>query len=180
MFLSDEKYSNSKFSKNLLNIIYSLISLPNNLYNDILQNMELLIDQLIHFLLININNSLIVDIIKEILNLLPSKIISDKYYKSIAKYLNIKNNVCLLQTLLICIKNNIMNDNSKNLEKQLPFFIDKVLDLLNHQMSDVRKYAVYCCVEIYMVLGHKFDIYLELLPKSQQNLINLFIKKKGC
>ena len=180
MFLSDEKYSNSKYSKNLLNFIYSLISLPNNLYDDILQNMELLIDQLIHFLQININNTLIVDIVKEILNLLPSKIISEKYYKSIAKYLNNKSNVCLLQTLLMCIKNTVMNDNSKNLEKQLPFFIDKVLDLLNHQMSDVRKYAVYCCVEIYMILGHKFDIYLEVLPKSQQNLINLFIKKKSC
>ena len=180
MFLSDEKYSNSKYSKNLLNFIYSLISLPNNLYNDILQNMELLIDQLIHFLLININNLLIVDIVKEILNLLPSKIISDKYYKSIAKNLNNKNNKNLLQILLICIKNNVMIDNSKNLEKQLPFFIDKVLDLLNHPMSDVRKYAVYCCVEIYMVLGPKFDIYLDLLPKSQQNLINLFIKKKNC
>ena len=180
MFLSDEKYSNTKYSKNLLNFIYSLISLPNNLYEDILQNMELLIDQLIHFLLININNSLIVDIVKEILNVLPNKIITEKYYKSIAKYLNNKSNVYLLQTLLICIKNNVMNVNSKNLEKQLPFFIDKVLDLLNHQMSDVRKYAVYCCVEIYMILGHKFDIYLELLPKSQQNLINLFIKKKNC
>ena len=47
-------------------------------------------------------------------------------------------------------------------------------------MSEVRKYAIYCCVEIYMVLGHKFDIYLELLPKNQQNLINIFIKKKNC
>ena len=80
----------------------------------------------------------------------------------------------------MCIKNNVMNDKSKNLEKQLPYFIEGVLNLLNHQSSDVRKYAVYCCVEIYMVLGHKFDVYLELLPKSQQNLINLFIKKKNC
>ena len=95
MFLSDEKYSNSKYSKNLLNFIYSLISLPSNFYNDILQNMELLIDQLIHFILININNSLIEDIVKEILDLLTSKIISEKYYKSIDNYLNNKNNINL-------------------------------------------------------------------------------------
>ena len=179
MLLSDEKYSEFKYSKNLLNFIYSLISLPNNLSNEISQNMEILIEQLIHFFLMNINNSLIIDLVKEILNILPNKTNSEKYYKSISKYLNAKNNAILLQALLMCIKNNVMNDKSKNLEKQLPYFIEGVLNLLNHQSSDVRKYAVYCCVEIYMVLGHKFDVYLELLPKSQQNLINLFIKKKN-
>ena len=179
MILTDEKYLTPKYIKNILNFTYSLITLPNKLHDEISQNMEFLIDQIIHFLLININNALIVDMVKEILNILPIKITSDKYYKSIGKYLNSKNNIILLQSLLICIKNNVMNDKSKNLEKQLPSFIDKVLDLLNHQVNDVRKYAIYCCVEIYMVLGHKFDIYLELLPKSQQNLINLFIKKKN-
>ena len=166
-------------NRNYLNFIYSLISLPNNLSNEISQNMEILIEQLIHFFLMNINNSLIIDLVKEILNILPNKTNSEKYYKSISKYLNAKNNAILLQALLMCIKNNVMNDKSKNLEKQLPYFIEGVLNLLNHQSSDVRKYAVYCCVEIYMVLGHKFDVYLELLPKSQQNLINLFIKKKN-
>ena len=180
MFLTDEKYSSPKYVKNLLNFIYSLISLSSNLYNDISQNMELLIDQLITFFLININNSLIIDMVKEILNIIPSKINSEKFYKSISKYLNNKSNAILLQTLLICIKNNVVNDKSKNLETQLQFFIEGVLNLLNHPSSDVRKYAVYCCVEIYMILGHKFDVYLELLPKSQQNLINLFIKKKNC
>ena len=178
--LTDEKYSSPKYLKNILNFIYSLISLPNDLHDDIANNMEILIDQLIHFLLMNINNGLIVDMVKEILNILPSKISSEKYYKSISKYLSSKYNAILLQALLICIKNNVMNDKAKNLEKQLPLFIDGVLNLLNHPMNEVRKYAIYCCVEIYMVLGHKFDIYLELLPKSQQNLINLFIKQKNC
>ena len=180
MLLTDEKFLNLKISKNFVNFIYSLISLPNNLYDEISQNMELLIDQLIHFLLININNSIIVDMVKEILNILPNKINSEKYYKTIAKYLDNKNNVILLQTLLMCIKTNVMNDKSKNLEKQLPHFINKILDLLNHPVNDIKNYAIYCCVEIYMVLGQKFDIYLELLPKKQQNLINLFIKKKNC
>ena len=72
-----------------------------------------------------------------------------------------------------------MNDKSNNLEKQLPYFINKLFDLLNHQANDIKNYAIYCCVEIYMVLGRKFEVYLELLPKKQQNLINLFIKKKN-
>ena len=178
--LTDEKYSAPKYLKNILNFIYSLISLPNDLHDDIAHNMEILVDQLIHFFLMNINNGLILDMVKEILNILPNKISNEKFYKSISKYLSSKNNSLLLQTLLICIKNNVMNDKSKNLEKQLPFFIDGVLNLLNHPMNEVKKYAIYCCVEIYMVLGHKFDIYLELLPKSQQNLINIFIKQKNC
>ena len=180
LLLTDEKYSNLKISKNFVNFIYSLISLPNNLHEELSQNMELLIDQIIHFFLININNTIIVDMLKEILNILPTKVNNDKYYESIAKYLDNKNNVILLQTLLICIRNNVMNDKSKNLEKQLPYFINKIFDLLNHQVNDIKNYAIYCCVEIYMVLGHKFDVYLELLPKKQQNLINLFIKKKNC
>ena len=180
MLLSDEKYSNAIYTKNILHFIYSLISSPNDLVDELTQNMEILIDQLIHFFLLNIKNSLKVDVVKEILNLLPIKINNEKFYKSISKYLNKKNNVILLQTLLICIKNSVVNDKSKNLEKQLPHFINGVLDLIDHPMSEVRKYAIYCCVEIYMVLGHKFDIYLELLPKNQQNLINIFIKKKNC
>ena len=179
MLLTDENYSNTKYIKNILNFIYSLISLSENSYNEISQNMEILIDQLIKFLLININNSFLVDMVKEIFNIIPNKINSEKYYKSISKYLNNNTNVILLQTLLICIKNNIINDKSKNLEKNLPYFIKDLLNMLNHPSSDVRKYAIYCCVELYMVLEHKFDPYLELLPKSQQNLINLFIKKKN-
>ena len=177
MLLSDEKYSNSVYTKNILNFIYSLVSTQNKLSDELAQNMEILVDQLIHFFLINIKNSLKVDVVKEILNLLPIKINSDYFYKSISKYLNKKSNVILLQALLICIKNSVVNNKSNHLERQLPFFINGVLDLLDHQMNDVRKYAIYCCVEIYMVLGHKFDNYLELLPKNQQNLINLFIKK---
>ena len=180
MLLSDEKYLNSVYTKNILNFIYSLVSTQNNLKDELTQNMEILVDQLIHFFLINIKNSLKADVVKEILNLLPIKINSENFYKSISKYLNKNNNSILLQALLICIKNSVVNDKSKNLENQLPLFINGVLELLDHPMSDVRKYAIYCCVEIYMVLGHKFDNYLELLPKNQQNLINLFIKKKNC
>jgi hypothetical protein len=180
LLLSDEKYSNQKYVKNILNLIYSLIALSNNLHDEISQYMEILIDQLISFFLMNINNSFIVDMVKEILNIMPNKINNEKYYKSISKYLNNKTNVILLQALLLCMKNCIINDKSKNLEKQLPIFIKGIFNLLEHPSNDVRKYAIYCCVEIYMILEHKFDPYLELLPKNQQNLINLFIKKKNC
>ena len=179
MLLTDEKFLNPKYIKNILNFLYSLISMSDNLSNDISQNLEILIDQLVRFSILNVNNSFIVDMVKEILIIIPHKINNEKFYKSISKYLNNKTNIVVLQIILIAINSNIVNDKSKNLEKQLPFFIEGVLNLLNHPSSDVRKHVVHCCVELYMVLEHKFDVYMEMLPMNQQNLINHFIKKKS-
>ena len=180
MLLTEEKNnSNIKFVKNLLNFIFALIALKNNLIFEITQNMEILISQLIKCFLQQINNSNITDIINEILNVLPSKTNSDKFYKVISKYLNLKNNEILLETILICIKNSIINETSEKLETQLPLFINGVFNMLNHDINEIRKYAVYCCVEIYKIIGDNFDEYMKILPKNQQNLINNFILRMG-
>ena len=180
LLLSDERnINNFKFIKNLLNFIFTIIALQNNINKEIIQNMEILISQLIKCFLFYINNTTITDIIKEILNILPSRTNRDKYYKIISKYLNLKNNEILLQNILMCIQNNISNENAQNLESKLPLFIQSIFNMLNHDMGEIRKYAVYCCVEIYKIIGNKFDIYLDLLPKNQQNLIINFIKMKG-
>ena len=180
MLLSDEKISNNyKFIKNLLNFIFTIIALQTNLNKEIIQNMEILISNLIKCYLQYINNPTISDIIKEILNILPQRTNSDKYYKIISKYLNLKANEILLETILICLQNNISNEKEENLENKLPIFIQSIFNMLNHDISEVRKQAVYCCLEIYKIIGDKFDIYLDLLPKNQQNLINNFIKMKG-
>ena len=180
MLLSDEKISNNfKFIKNLLNFIFTIIALQTNLNKEIIQTMEILISNLIKCYLQYIDNPKIVDIIKEILNILPQKTNSDKYYKIISKYLNLKANENLLETILICLQNNISNEKEQNLESKLPIFIQSVFNMLNHDNNEIRKYAVYCCLEIYKIIGDKFDIYLDLLPKNQQNLINNFIRMKG-
>ena len=180
MLLSDEKISNNfKFIKNLLNFIFTIIALQTNLNKEIIQNMEILISNLIKCYLQYIDNPKIVDIIKEILNILPQRTNSDKYYKIISKYLNLKANENLLETILICLQNNISNEKEQNLESKLPIFIQSVFNMLNHDNNEIRKYAVYCCLEIYKIIGDKFDIYLDLLPKNQQNLINNFIRMKG-
>ena len=179
MLLTEEKSSNIKFMGNLLNFIFTIIALKTNLCKEIGQNMEILISQLVKCFLQQINNPTITDIIKEILNILPQRTNSDKYYKVITKYLNLKNNETLLQNLLISIKNNISNEKEENLENKLPLFIQSIFNMLNHEMSEIRKYAVYCIIEIYKKIGNKFDIYIELLPKNQQNLIYNFIKKEG-
>jgi hypothetical protein len=180
MLLSDEKISNNyKFIKNLLNFIFTIIALQTNLNKEIIQNMEILISNLIKCYLQYINNSTITEIIKEILNILPQRTSSDKYYKIISKYLNLKTNEFLLEMILICLQNNISNEKEENLESKLPIFIQSIFNMLNHDISEVRKHAVYCCLEIYKIIGDKFDIYLDLLPKNQKNLINNFIKMKG-
>ena len=179
MLLSDEKISNNfKFIKNLLNFIFTIIALQTNLNKEIIQTMEILISNLIKCYLQYIDNPKIVDIIKEILNILPQRTNSDKYYKIISKYLNLKANENLLETILICLQNNISNEKEQNLESKLPIFIQSVFNMLNHDNNEIRKYAVYCCLEIYKIIGDKFDIYLDLLPKNQQNLINNFIRMK--
>ena len=180
MLLSDEKISNNfKFIKNLLNFIFTIIALQTNLNKEIIQTMEILISNLIKCYLQYIDNPKIVDIIKEILNILPQRTNSDKYYKIISKYLNLKANENLLETILICLQNNISNEKEQNLESKLPIFIQSVFNMLNHDNNEIRKYAVYCCLEIYKIIGDKFDIYLDLLPKNQQNIINNFIRMKG-
>ena len=180
MLLSDEKISNNfKFIKNLLNFIFTIIALQTNLNKEIIQTMEILISNLIKCYLQYIDNTKIVDIIKEIFNILPQRTNSDKYYKIISKYLNLKANENLLETILMCLQNNISNEKEQNLESKLPIFIQSVFNMLNHDNNEIRKYAVYCCLEIYKIIGDKFDIYLDLLPKNQQNLINNFIRMKG-
>jgi hypothetical protein len=71
-----------------------------------------------------------------------------------------------------------MNNKKEDLNKIVPLVIDGIFNLLNHQISDIRKHAVYCCIEMYMMMGYKFEPYLNKLNPSQQNLIKLFIKKK--
>ena len=175
--LSDEKNNNIKFIGNLLNFIFTIIALKTTLCKEINQNMEILISQLMKCFLLQLNNPALVDMIKEILNILPTRINGDKYYKIISKYLNLKNNEILLENLLICIKNNISNENAESLEYKLPLFIQSIFNMLNHDTIGIRKLAVYCIKEIYKIIGNKFDIFLELLPKNQQNLINNFIER---
>ena len=177
LLLSDSQYNDNKYVKNIINFTYSLLS-NDTFIREIEISLDLFINQIIHLLLTNIKNNVVIDTTKEIMNILPFKVNIEKFFRAINIYLNIKNEVILLQILLTSIKNFVMNNKSKNLESLLPLFIDGVLNLLNHPLSEIRKLAVYCCVEIYMVVGYKFDVYFEMLPKSQQNLINLFIKKR--
>ena len=176
MFLSNEKFSNTKYNKNIINFIYSLVSNPNKLADEISKNMNILLEQLIKFFIINIKNSLIVDMIKEILFILPMNTSYEVYFKNIAKYLNSKTNQIVLQHILMNINNNIMNDKAKDVENYFPYFIKEMFNLINHQSNEIKKCAIFCCTQLYSILGNKFNSYLDTLPQNHKNLIILLSK----
>lgn len=173
-----ETYPENKYIKNYLNFIYSLISNSNKFNKEISLYMKLLLKQIINILISNINDSIYVKLIKEIFYMLPIKTNSQIYFREISKYLNDKSDILLLQILLGSIKNYIVYNKSNNLERQIQFFINELLSLLEHQSSDVRKIAIYCCVEMYIILKDEFNIYFEKIPKNTQNIINQLVKKK--
>ena len=178
LLLSDSNYNKPKYAKNLINFTYTLISTVDIFIPDLEQVIELFINQIIHLLLTNKKNNLIVQTTKEILSITPFKLNSEKYFKTISQYLNMRNDPILLESLLLSIKNFVLNNKTQNLEKFMPYFIEEIISLINHQAKEVKEQSVYCCVEIFLVIGHKFDTYFDKLTKSQQNLINLFIKKR--
>ena len=179
LLLSDNGYTEIKYIENLINFTYALISSSDDIFiHDLDKCIELFINQVIHILLTNLKNENIVKTSNDILIMTPMKLNSEKFFKTIAQYLTSKNDEILLKTLLHSIKNFILDNKTKNLEKVLPYFSENLLGLINHTSKEIKEEAVYCCVEIIMVVGYKFDKYLELLPKSQQNLINFFIKKR--
>ena len=178
LLLSDSRYNEKKYVLNLINFTYSLISSVDIFISDLDQCIELFINQIIHLLLTNKKNNIIVQTSKEILMIAPLKLNIEKFFKAISQYLNMRSDPILLETLLMSIKNFIINKKTQNLENLLPYFIEEVISFINHPVKEVKEQAVYCCVEIIMVLGHKFDTYFDKIPKNQQNLINLFIKKR--
>ena len=177
LLLSDNEYI--KYTENLINFTYALIiSKSDKFISDLDKCIELFINQVIYILLTNLKNQNIIKVANDILIMTPLKLNSEKYFKTISQYLNTKSAELLLITLLHSIKNFVLDNQTKYLEKFLPYFAENLLSLINHKSKEIKEEAVHCCVEIIMVVGYKFDKYLELLPKSQQNLINLFIKKR--
>ncbi len=71
-----------------------------------------------------------------------------------------------------------INKEIKPLKDLLDFFIMEIFNLLKHQNSEIRKRALFCCLEIYGVIGKEFEPFIAKIPNAQQNLIKLYIKKR--
>ena len=188
LLLSNKKYNDEKSAITLLNFTKSLLNSSHFLI-DLNACINLMVKQLIYILTSHKNNEKIIELIKNILSNMPINLNADKTLSSMAKFLNIDNDSIILETLLVSIQNYIINSKNRkkdkvenseglNLENLLKCFINEVFNLLKHQNSEIRKRAVYCCVEINLIIGKEFENYLGKIPKNQQNLIKLYLKKR--
>jgi CLIP-associating protein 1/2 len=60
----------------------------------------------------------------------------------------------------------------------LRMVMDKMKECFNHNNADVRKSVVFCLVEIFILLGRRFQPYLDELSPSQQKLVNIYIQRR--
>ena len=184
LLLSNKKYNDSKSAMTLLNFTKHLLN-SNNFTIDLNACINLMIKQFIYILTSHKKDEKISELIKNILSEMPIYLNSEKCLNSMAKFLTIDNDTYILEILLLGIQNFIIKfKNNKNANKEISLinlldcFITEVFNLLKHQNSEIRKRAVYCCVEIHFAIGKEFETFLEKIPKNQQNLIKLFIKKR--
>ena len=177
LLMNNMKYNKNNNAISLVNFTYGLLSSPIFII-DLNASMQLMINQIINLLIANSTNNNLVEGINELFNIIPFRVNTEKYFKIINKYLTTGNDELLLQILILNIKNFVINNKEKDLNKLLPSFIYGIFNMLNHQSNEIRKMAVDCSVEVYLIVGYKFESYLTHLSQSHQNLIKLFIKKK--
>ena len=176
LLLSNKNYNDLIHMYRLLNFTEKLV-ISNNFPIDLNPCVQLIIRQIITLMPSFKDNSNIIDLMIKLLSELPLFLNAEKFFIGINKYLTLDNDIFILETLLQIIKDYIIKANEE-IENLLNLFIDNIFGLLNHQNSEIRKRAVYCCVEVYLIIGKKFDVYINKVPKTQQNLIRLFIKKR--
>ena len=187
LLLSDKKYNDEKSSNTLLHFVKALLN-SDKFSIDLNPCVNLIVKQLINLLSLHKNNNEIIELIKKIISEMPIYLNPEKSLSSISKFLNMDNDCNIIETLLLSLENYIINlknkkkSNSNNdnvpFVNLLDYFITEVFDLLKHQNSEIRKRAVYCCVEIHLLIGKEFEPFLNKIPSAQQNLIKLFIKKR--
>ena len=187
LLLSDKKYNDEKSSNTLLHFVKALLN-SDKFSIDLNPCVNLIVKQLINLISFHKNNNEMIELIKSILSEMPIYLNSEKSLSSISKFLTTDNDCKIIETLLLSIENYIIklknkkksNSNNDNLPfvNLLDYFINEVFDLLKHQNSEIRKRAVYCCVEIHLLIGKDFEPFLNKIPSAQQNLIKLFIKKR--
>ena len=161
----------------IIAFIYALLTSP--LYiNDLEKCIDTITQNCKTALVDNKDNQQVFSSLKEIFFLFPMKLNAEKTLISLSKLLSLTNDDVVLQVVLLSIKNFIMSNKDQNLFNLLPSFTEGVFKMLNHKSSDIRKQAVYCSVEVYMIIGYKFEPYLQKLPPNQQNLIRIFIRSR--
>ena len=186
LLLSNKKYSEVKYITTLLNFTKNILIHP-DFSIDLNTCINLILKQIIYIFNTNKSNQIIEELIKNILSDMPIFLNSEKCLSSIDKYLTSETEVSTLELLILSLEDFVkkykneaekINKEMKPLPNLLDYFITEIFNLLKHQNSDIRKRALYCCLEIYTVIGKEFDPFIAKIPNAQQNLIRLYIKKR--
>ena len=186
LLLSNKKYLEQKYAITLLTFIKNILNNTDfsidldTCINLMLKQIKVIFDSFK-------NNQKIEELIKNILSEMPIYLNSEKCLSSMAKYLTSDTDVAFLDILILSLENFVanyknkieeINKEIKPLQNLLDFFINEIFNLLKHQNSEIRKRALFCCLEIYTVIGKDFDTFIARIPNAQQNLIKLYIKKR--
>ena len=187
LLLSNKNYSDQKHTLTLLNFTKNILN-NTDFCIDLNTCINLLVKQMIYIYNSNKGNNIIKELINNILSEMPLYLNEEKCLSSMAKNLTSNNDVSTLEILILSLENfaknyrkkaKEINKEIKPLKNLLDFFIFEVFDLLKHQNNEIRKRALYCCLEIYTVIGKEFEPLVEKLPNAQQNLIRLYMKKRS-
>jgi len=186
LLLSNKKYSDQKYITTLLNFLKNIL-INTDFSIDLDTCINLILKQIKLIFNTFKNNQKIEELIKSILSEMPIYLNSEKCLSSMAKYLTSDTDVAFLDILILSLEDFVKNYKNKmegnNIEMKplqdlLNFFINEIFNLLKHQNSEIRKRALFCCLEIYTVIGKEFETFMAKVPNAQQNLIKLYIKKR--
>ena len=186
LLLSNKKYSDQKYISTLLNFLKNIL-INTEFSIDLDTCINLILKQINLIFNIFKNNQKIEELIKSILSEMPIYLNSEKCLSSMAKYLTSDTDVAFLDILILSLEDFVKNYKNKMegnnieikpLQDLLNFFINEIFNLLKHQNSEIRKRALFCCLEIYTVIGKEFETFMAKIPNAQQNLIKLYIKKR--
>ena len=186
LLLSNKKYSEQKYIIILLNFLKNILN-NTDFSIDLDTCINLILKQIKLILNTFKNNQKIEELIKNILSDMPIYLNSEKCLNSMAKYLTSDTDVQFLDILILSLEDFVKNYKNKKeginiemkpLQDLLNFFINEIFNLLKHQNSEIRKRALFCCLEVYTVIGKEFETFMAKIPNAQQNLIKLYIKKR--
>ena len=186
LLLSNKKYLDQKYVLTLLNFTRNILT-NTDFSIDLDTCINLILKQILFIFNSHKKNQKIEDLIKNILSDMPIYLNAQKCLSSMAKYLTSETDVSFLDILILSLENFVKNykDKMESINKEikplkdlLDFFIMEIFNLLKHQNSEIRKRALFCCLEIYGVIGKEFEPFIAKIPNAQQNLIKLYIKKR--
>ena len=186
LLLSNKKYSEQSYAFTLLNFTKNILN-SSDFSIDLNTCINLMIKQIIYIFNLHKNNENIQELIKNILSDMPIFLNSEKCLSSMAKFLTSDTDNEILEILILSLESFCLNyykkieevnKERKPLQNLLDNFITELFNLLKHQNSEIRKRALFCCVDIYTVIGKELDNFISKLPNAQQNLIRLYIKKR--